>query len=50
MLFGGLGQTLTIRHDSTSRESFIPGVLLAVREVLRRTELLIGLDRLLDLQ
>jgi 4-hydroxy-tetrahydrodipicolinate reductase len=50
VLFGGLGQTLTIRHDSTSRESFIPGVLLAVREVLRRTELLIGLDRLLDLQ
>jgi len=33
ILFGGLGQTLTIRHDSISRESFMPGVLLAVRRV-----------------
>ena len=33
VLFGGLGQTLTIRHDSISRESFMPGVLLAVRRV-----------------
>jgi 4-hydroxy-tetrahydrodipicolinate reductase len=33
VIFGGLGQTLTIRHDSTSRESFMPGVLLAVRRV-----------------
>ena len=31
ILFGGLGQTLTIRHDSISRESFMPGVILAVR-------------------
>jgi 4-hydroxy-tetrahydrodipicolinate reductase len=33
VIFGGLGQTLSIRHDSTSRESFMPGVLLAVRKV-----------------
>jgi 4-hydroxy-tetrahydrodipicolinate reductase len=33
VIFGGLGQTLTIRHDSISRESFMPGVLLAVRRV-----------------
>ena len=33
VLFGGEGQTLSIRHDSISRESFMPGVLLAVRRV-----------------
>jgi 4-hydroxy-tetrahydrodipicolinate reductase len=33
VLFGGLGETLSIRHDSTSRESFMPGVLLAIRRV-----------------
>ncbi len=49
VLFGGLGQTLTIRHDSTSRESFIPGVALAVREAMKRQELVIGLDRVMGL-
>jgi 4-hydroxy-tetrahydrodipicolinate reductase len=49
VLLGGLGQVLTIRHDSTSRESFLPGVLLATREVMRRTELVIGLDTLMGL-
>jgi 4-hydroxy-tetrahydrodipicolinate reductase len=38
VVFGGLGQTLTIRHDSISRESFMPGVLLAVRKVGELTE------------
>ena len=33
VVFGGLGQTLTIRHDSVARESFMPGVLLAIRRV-----------------
>ncbi|MDQ3434017.1 MAG: 4-hydroxy-tetrahydrodipicolinate reductase [Actinomycetota bacterium] len=33
VIFGGLGQTLSIRHDTISRESFMPGVLLAVRKV-----------------
>ena len=48
-VFGGLGQTLRIRHDSTGRESFIPGVLLAVREVMQRRELVIGLENLVGL-
>jgi 4-hydroxy-tetrahydrodipicolinate reductase len=47
--FGGFGQTLRIRHDSNGRESFIPGVLLATREVVKRKELIIGLDKLLGL-
>jgi 4-hydroxy-tetrahydrodipicolinate reductase len=49
VLLGGLGQILTLRHDSTSRESFIPGVLLATREVMNRSELVVGLDRLMGL-
>jgi 4-hydroxy-tetrahydrodipicolinate reductase len=47
--FGGYGQTLRIRHDSNGRESFIPGVLIATREVLNRRELIVGLDRLIGL-
>jgi 4-hydroxy-tetrahydrodipicolinate reductase len=48
VVFGGLGQTLSIRHDSISRESFMPGVLLAVRKVatLERSPT-IGLEHLL---
>jgi 4-hydroxy-tetrahydrodipicolinate reductase len=48
VVFGGEGQTLTIRHDSTARESFMPGVLLAVRKVgsLDRSPT-IGLENLL---
>ncbi|MGI8554089.1 MAG: 4-hydroxy-tetrahydrodipicolinate reductase [Dehalococcoidia bacterium] len=49
VIFGSTGQILTLRHDSTSRESFLPGVLLAVREVMKRQELVQGLDRLLGL-
>lgn len=49
VIFGGVGQSLTLRHDSISRESFLPGVLLAVRQVMRREELVQGLDRLLGL-
>jgi 4-hydroxy-tetrahydrodipicolinate reductase len=48
VIFGGLGQTLTIRHDSIARESFMPGVLLAVRRVGDLEESpVIGLERLL---
>jgi 4-hydroxy-tetrahydrodipicolinate reductase len=47
--FGGIGQSLRIRHDSNGRESFIPGVLLAVREVVNRRELVYGLDKLVGL-
>jgi 4-hydroxy-tetrahydrodipicolinate reductase len=48
VIFGGLGQTLTIRHDSLARESFMPGVLLAVRRVgsLERSPT-VGLEHLL---
>ncbi len=49
VLFGGLGQTLSIRHDTISRESFMPGVILAVREVIKRKGLTVGLDALLGL-
>ena len=47
VVFGGLGQTLTIRHDSIDRTSFMPGVLLAVKEVPRRPGLTVGLEHLL---
>lgn len=49
VIFGGPGETLTIRHDSMSRESFMPGVLLAIREVGTRPGLTVGLEQLLDL-
>lgn len=49
VLLGAEGETLTIRHDSLHRTSFMPGVLLAVREVGRRPGLTLGLDPLLGL-
>ncbi|MGH3978803.1 MAG: 4-hydroxy-tetrahydrodipicolinate reductase [Pseudonocardiaceae bacterium] len=49
VLLGTAGETLTIRHDSLDRSSFMPGVLLAVRSVLDRPGLTIGLEPLLDL-
>jgi 4-hydroxy-tetrahydrodipicolinate reductase len=49
VILGGLGQTLTIRHDSTSRESFMPGVILAIKEVVRRPGLTLGIEPLLGL-
>ncbi len=48
VLLGGPGETLTIRHDSYDRASFMPGVLLAVRAVLGRPGLTVGLDALLE--
>ena len=48
VLFGGLGETLTIRHDSLSRESFMPGVLMACRRMENRVGLLYGLEQLMD--
>jgi len=47
VLFGGLGQTLSVRHDSISRESFMPGVLIAVRKVGELEGLVVGLENLL---
>ena len=49
VLLGGSGETLTIRHDSLDRTSFMPGVLLAVRRIALRPGLTVGLDPLLDL-
>ncbi|MGQ0670866.1 MAG: 4-hydroxy-tetrahydrodipicolinate reductase [Actinomycetota bacterium] len=49
VIFGGRGQTLTIRHDSMDRSSFMPGVLMAVRAVSTRPGLTVGLEPLLDL-
>lgn len=48
VIFGGLGQTLTIRHDSMTRESFMPGVVLAAKKVRSLKGLTVGLDKLLD--
>jgi 4-hydroxy-tetrahydrodipicolinate reductase len=49
VILGTTGQSLTIRHDSYDRSSFMPGVLLAVREVSSRPGVTIGLDALLGL-
>jgi 4-hydroxy-tetrahydrodipicolinate reductase len=49
VLLGTLGETLTIRHDSYDRKSFMPGVLLAVRSVVQRPGLTVGLGPLLGL-
>jgi 4-hydroxy-tetrahydrodipicolinate reductase len=47
VIFGGVGQTLTIRHDSIDRRSFMPGVILAVRRIGDLKGLVVGLDALL---
>ena len=49
VLFGGLGQTLSIRHDTTGRDSFMPGVVAATREVMKLEKLVLGLDELFGL-
>ena len=49
VLLGGSGETLTLRHDSYDRASFMPGVLLGIRQVGSRPGLTVGLDALLDL-
>ena len=49
VLFGLEGQLLSIRHDSFARSSFMPGVLLAIREVRHRPGVTYGLEHLLDL-
>lgn len=47
IILGTAGQTLTIRHDSIDRESFMPGVLLALRQVASRPGVTVGLEHLL---
>jgi 4-hydroxy-tetrahydrodipicolinate reductase len=46
--FGGTGQVLTLRHDTSDRTAFVPGVLLAVRQVASRRGLVASLEELLD--
>ena len=47
MLLGTTGQTLTIRHDSYDRASFMPGMLLGIKRVAERPGVTLGLDALL---
>jgi 4-hydroxy-tetrahydrodipicolinate reductase len=49
VIFGGPGESLTIRHDSFDRESFMPGVLLAVSKIANTPGLTLGLEHFLDL-
>lgn len=48
VVFGGVGEVLTIRHDSLSRDSFMPGVLLAIRSAPKMKGLTVGLEHLLQ--
>jgi 4-hydroxy-tetrahydrodipicolinate reductase len=50
VVFGATGQTLTLTHDSINRESFMPGVLTAVRHVMTINHMVVGLDRVLGLK
>lgn len=47
VLFGGGGQVLTIRHDATSREAYMPGVVLAINKVMETNQLVYGLENLI---
>ena len=49
VVFGAEGQTLTLLHDSISRDSFMPGVMIAVRRVMNETSMIVGLDKVLGL-
>ena len=49
VILGGIGETLTIRHDSMDRVSFTPGVLLALRKIADHPGLTVGLEEFLDL-
>ena len=50
VVFGGQGQTLSFRHDTIGRECYVPGVILAIKEVVKRQGLIYGLDALLNLK
>jgi 4-hydroxy-tetrahydrodipicolinate reductase len=49
VIFGAAGQTLTIRHDTINRECYMPGVILAIKEAVKRRGYIYGLDKLLGL-
>lgn len=48
VIFGATGQALTLRHDAFSRETYMAGVMLAIRKAVQSTELVIGLENFLD--
>jgi 4-hydroxy-tetrahydrodipicolinate reductase len=50
VILGGVGQTLSIRHDTSGRECYMPGVILAIKEVVKRKGVTYGLDILLGLE
>jgi len=50
VIFGGPGQSLTIRHDSIGRDSFVPGVAFAVKHIREHVGLVYGLDRLMGIE
>jgi 4-hydroxy-tetrahydrodipicolinate reductase len=50
VVFGGQGQTLSFRHDTIGRECYMPGIIMAVKEVVHRKGLIYGLDTLLNLR
>jgi 4-hydroxy-tetrahydrodipicolinate reductase len=50
VILGGAGQTLSIRHDTIGRDCYMPGVMLAIREVVKKKGLIYGLDTLLGLE
>jgi 4-hydroxy-tetrahydrodipicolinate reductase len=50
VIFGASGQTLSLRHDAISRECYMPGIILAVKEVVKRQGLVYGLDTILNLR
>lgn len=47
VIFGGLGQTLTIKHETINRQAFMPGVIMAVKKVVELNELVYGLEKIL---
>ncbi|MFC1936950.1 4-hydroxy-tetrahydrodipicolinate reductase [Chloroflexota bacterium] len=49
VLFGGPGQTISIRHDTIGRQCYMPGIMIAIKEVVKRKGLVYGLDTLLGL-
>ena len=49
VVFGIAGQTLSLRHDTISRECYMPALMLAVKEVVKRKELVVGLEEILGL-
>ena len=49
VILSGAGETLSLRHNTISRECYLPGVILAIKEVTKRKGLTYGLDALLKL-